>query len=264
MARGPTGGAAAGLLREMYGGSLPRVATQLLRDHAQARSASAPAPSGKSTWPARSNSLAPRPENRRVEVKAPRVGCGYNSDLLSRPPRLPLGKKSQAQILVETSDYERIVAAPVAGRDNEAIKRRLQDRLAYDAQAALPGLRALPAPAPAPRPSRHVTFANRPYSSDRAGTPQPQRTGLTAEQERLASEIVLGVRDRQQELESVESSIQDCSEQVGLSGDSTERRRLLRLQMGRASKRRLELQTAIRSDVQDLQQILDSAPIALG
>jgi len=257
-----TGGYAAGVLREMYGGSLPRAASQLLRDHAKARSSSAPAPHAK-PW---TTGLSERPTAKRsAVVQVPRVGQGAAAagPTAPRPPRIP-ARKSLAQILDETSNYDRTDKPDILplGRDNDEMKWQLQNKLAFNFGTALPHLGGpshLPGEAtskPSQPTMRRVTFASLPPSRDGP----PTKSGLTPEQERLASNLVTGVQERQQELDRVEESLAKCVSRVEVAGLGTEQRRIVRAEMASHSQKRLELKSAIRKDVLDLEKLMDLAP----
>jgi len=255
---------AADVIREMYGGSLPHEATRLLRAHgaAQARSSSAPV---VQKW---STGLSDRPqERRRVDLKVPRVGQRKNAGG-GLPPSVPgTGKKPLAQILLDTSNYERQEDPQPRGRDYEEEKRRHQDRCAFGFGNALPTVmeprslagrpRQPPKPLPTKRHKLHVTFAASLPASREAS---PRRSGLTAEQEQMAAEIVDGVRARQQELETVEQVLAGSTVQAEEVGKGTDARRRLLRQMEGQSKRRLELKNAIAKDIGDLEKLMDLSP----
>jgi len=265
-----SGGYVASVVREMYGSSLPRAAQQLLRDHARTRSSSAPAKGGTGTW---STGLSERGAARKVDVKIPKVGQrkGAGPPL---PPRAPPSKKPLAQILVDTGGYDQRQDLPVpSGRDALVEKRRLQDQNAFGFGGALPTTKASAgyvASMPAvssdrkSRGGRHVSFAQ-----DRSGSLPPSRdgisnnTGLTTEQERMAVDIVEGVRSRQRELDGVDQVLSSLVERAEVPRQDHGLRNAVKKEMVTASKRRLEFKNAIQRDMHDLEHLFDLAPADL-
>lgn len=256
---GTSGGYAATVLREMYGGSLPRAATQLLRDHAKIRSSSAPPTRSERVW---STGLADRKPTRRVDLRVPRVGQG-KQESLARPPKLPTtGRKPLSHILLETSNYERELEIPfVHGRDcSEGEKRKLQNQYAYNFGTALPttGVSDAAAAALAARqPRRRVSFECGSLPASREVS--PRKSGLPPAQEKIAVEIVEGVRERQRELAGIDESLAGLVKRSEMPTESRQRT-AVRKEMVAASKRRLELKNAIQSDMQDLDKLFDLAP----
>lgn len=227
----PTSGYAATVIRELYGGSLPRAAEQLLRDHSKTRSSSAPP-----TAPTWSTSLGERSERRQVEIRVPKVGTKSSSE--ARPPRMPM-RRPLSQILQDTGNYDLQSQAPAArGRDNAEEKRRLQDRRGQNFGGALL----------AAGPSEWLS----------AEVP-PARASASAltKDEKLAEGIVRSVQERQRELEAIEENLAKCTELAELPGEGAERRRLIRKQMINASQKRMELKSAIARDVKDLALLMD-------
>mmetsp|Transcript_82986 Transcript_82986/g.257748 ORF Transcript_82986/g.257748 Transcript_82986/m.257748 type:complete len:259 (+) Transcript_82986:126-902(+) len=245
------------VLRQMYGGSLPREAAQLLRAHGSSKGRSSSAPPQK--W---STGLSERPrERRRVDLRVPRVGARKSGDP-GRPPSLPgTGKKPLSHILLETCNYERQdEMQPSSGRDYDEDKRRHQDRCAYGFGSALPTVmepRSLAQGSGAGRAKPRVTFATS-LPPSREGS--PRRLGLTSEQERLAAEIVDGVRERQRELDHVEVALADCTVHAETPGEGVNARRRVLKEMEGQSKRRLELKNAIARDIKDLEKLMDLTP----
>lgn len=245
MSAAVSGDYVAGVLRDMYGGgALPRAATQLLRDHSKARSSSAP--------PARSWSASVsenRPGRKRVDLKVPRVGRGRGagSEVQALPPRMP-GRRSHAAIVKETSNYVRLDERPQQlGRDNDAERQWLADQRYFGAAM---GRRAA---SEAPASARRVSFESVPSGAE----PAPRRAGLDGEQERLAAEIVAGVRERQRELDGVERDLASYAARAEEPGVGYERRAAARKQLDSANKVRLELRNAISRDVADLGTLMD-------
>jgi len=276
------GGYAGEVLREMYGGSLPRAASELLQAHVQARSSSAPplAGSGRVSPGGSSNGspngvwntgLAARGQRKKVDISIPKVG--KNKDLCrSLPPRAPAGRKTQDQILAETENYRRQdyqAELLPAARDRAQETRLLQDRCAYNLGNALPttaaplGVSTLAAPAKQIK-RRVVTFAD--GSGRRAESAEPalfRRTGIRggaglASEQDLAEDIIRGVQEKQQELESVEGSLATLGTRAEASGEGIERRRLIRKQMVGQSQQQQELKSAIARDMKDLEKLLAS------
>lgn len=276
------GGYAASVMREMYGGSLPRAATQLLRDHAAAsarRSTSAP-PSTKVF----STSLNERPVQRRkgfertaavgCEGLVPKVGPGAAKALAesacAKPPRIPVSRRTLGQILQETSNYKCPEAVSTHGRDTAAEKKLLQDRSEFSIGGAhvLPGA-AIPTASGAPvyldrrvERRKRVSFSGS-LPPSREGSPRNgTRPGMSSEMERMAGEIVQGVRERQRELDGVETSLVGLAQCAEAPTEATERRRVVRKEMASASQRRLELKSAINRDIKDLETLMDVSPDA--
>lgn len=255
---------AAGVLQEMYGDALPHVARQLLRTHNKTRSLSEPAARRQAQWSTGSSERrAPR---RRVELKVPRVGARKAPDTdeaPNRPPGLPT-RKPLAQILQETSGYEkRGTLPPPARRDMSVEKRQLQDRNAFGFGSALPNTHAptglsAEATAVSGKPRRRVVFSSLPPS--REGS--PSRREIPKPQEAIAAEIVESVRERQRELDLVEEQLSHHVVRAEApAGQVLEGRRALRSEMAKASQRRLELKNAISKDVKDLETLLDCTPV---
>lgn len=242
----------------MYGGSLPRAATQLLKDHAKSRSSSAP--------PARdrvfATGLAERGSARQDHVRVPRVGQQKSSGS-ARPPRAPPSKKPLSQILLDTGNYEREQEQPQQrGRESgEVQKRRLQNKNAFEFGSALPttgiteaGAAALAA---AEQRRRRVSF-----SPDCSSLPStPEFSGLSAENDKLATDIIEGVRARQRELAGVDNSLAGYVHQAegpaAAGSQGAGGRSGVRKEMVNASKRRLELKNAISRDMQDLEKLFE-------
>lgn len=255
-AGGSNSGYAANVLKEMYGGNLPRAAKQLLADHAKSRSTSAPAK--PSRWLG-STGEVPR-QRKSVDLRVPRVGRGGGLAGAARPPPMPSsGKKPLAHILAQTENYKRQDEQLALGRDYSVEKQRHQDKCAYGFGSALPTTHA-PAGYVPPPVRRRVTFHSLPAS--REGSPRAGHgsSGLTDEQTRMAEEIVQSVRQRQIELDSVEQSLEQYTGQADQSSQSADRRRSIMKEMANVSKRRLELKNAMQRDVQDLEKLIDLAP----
>lgn len=258
----PPGGGdfAASVMREMYGGSLPRAATQLLKDHAKARSSSAPAARDRAVF---STGLVERGKARQDSVKVPKVGqkngmaSGY-----ARPPQMPsTGKKMLDQILLDNSNYDYQQEKPVAhGRDcSDAQKNRLQDQYAFNFGTALPTT-GVPDGYIEPATRRRVSFAAGSGSAPGSRATTPQKSGLSAEQDRMAADIIEGVRRRQTELAAVDQSLAGYVQRSEQPSEGRNLRQGLRKEMVGASKQRLELKNAIARDMQDLDKLFDLAP----
>lgn len=253
---------AASVLRDMYGGSLPRAASQLLADHAKARSVSLPPPGRRREF---TTGLAEIQDKKRTVVRVPRVGQKKTQESQaapSRPPKLPV-RKSHMLILAETSNYERVDdhIAP-SGPDCAEQKWHLQNKNAFGFGSALPTTGAPVRRSPhssaslSPTSKRTVRFAS--ALPSRGAT--PPRAGPANEQERLVADIAGSVRERQRELEDVEKTLVELTERAEAPAERQERRRVVRCGMVEASKRRLELKNAIRKDVEDLERLLDLSP----
>jgi len=192
-----------------------------------------------------------------------------------------MGRKSQAQILLDTDNYQGNPDdwAPLPrGVDRAEETRRLQDRCAYNLGSALPTtaapLGAEPSRSSQPaRLRRRVTFAGLPEARPGSGAggssslpPLAGRREAGAAQgggsteEALAQDIVQSVRDKQRDLASVEEALAGLSMRSERVGEGAEKRRLLQKQLASESKRRLEIKNSIARDVQDLEQLLDCAP----
>eukprot|EP00931_Biecheleriopsis_adriatica_P117760 TRINITY_DN93245_c0_g1_i1.p1 TRINITY_DN93245_c0_g1~~TRINITY_DN93245_c0_g1_i1.p1 ORF type:complete len:272 (-),score=59.35 TRINITY_DN93245_c0_g1_i1:87-863(-) len=245
-------GYVASVLNEMYGGSLPRAASQLLRDQAKKRSSSAP----PQRWLGGSGDL---PKQRRhVKLEVPRVGRGGGAMAAKPPPMPTFSRRPLAQILADTGNYKRQDEPAELKRDYSSEKTRLQDRYAFNFGSALPNSGAppgMPQPSQSSDSRRRVTFHSLPPS--REGSPRTGTSGLTTEQERMAADIVQGVRARQKELENVEEALVNCSSKAESSGQTVDRRRVLMKEMASASKKRLELRNAIDKDIKDLEKLVD-------
>lgn len=253
-AGGSNSGYAANVLKEMYGGNLPRAAKQLLADHAKSRSSSAPAK--PSRWLG-STGKVPR-QRKSVDLRVPRVGRG--SGLPARPPPMPSsGKKTMAHILADTENYKRQDEQRALSRDYSVEKLRHQDKCAYGFGSALPNTHAPAGYAP-PAVKRRVTFHSLPASRECSPRAGHGSSRLTDEQTRMAEEIVQSVRQRQIELDSVEESLAQNAGQADKSAQSADRRRSVMKEMASVSKRRLELKNAMQRDVQDLEKLIDLAP----
>lgn len=264
MAGSGSGGYAARVMKEMYGGSLPRAATQLLRDHARIRSSSAPARSTDKVW---ATGMGERGKARQIDLRVPRVGQ-KKEEGLARPPKLPTtGRRGLSHILKETSNYEREQERPVVhGRDcSDAEKQRLQNQYAFDFGSALPttGISgAVAASLEASELDRRRRQRGVSFSPDcaRGQSPlMPPTSGLSAEQERIAVDIVEGVRARQRELDGVDQSLAGFVQRTETRGEAALRPNLRKEMVG-ASKKRLELKNAISRDMQDLDKLFDLAP----
>lgn len=254
----PADSYAEGVLREMYGGSLPREACKLLQRHHAAcgRSNSAPA-RGRSGAPSWSTGLGTRSAPRKcVDLKVPRVGQQRGSGEAPLPPRLP-SRKTHSQIVVETQGYDPRLVEPVTGprgRDLGAEKRRLQDQHTYGGGSVLPSAGMMPgidiASASCHSARRRVAAS----CSPRVGKLQ----SLAADADSLAADIVQCVRERQGELETVESKLANLAERAEAPAGQipADARRRLRAQVAAVNHERLELQSAIRRDVHDLDRVL--------
>lgn len=258
----------------MYGGSLPRAASQLLRDHVQARSSSAPPMVGSGGMGGSSSSgkvwstgLAARGERKHVDLRIPKVGQKKEAQCL--PPRPPIGRKTQEQIILETENYRKqeAPALPLA-RDRAKETRLLQDKCAYNLGSALPttvappGVSAKTAPSE-PTTRRNVSFASGAERRYGSADPSPRGTsGLTAEQESMADDIIRGVHQRQSDLDDVEQKFVHLTSRAEAVGEGTDQRRVVRKQLAGVSQKRLELKSAIERDMQDLGKLLDCAPSA--
>eukprot|EP00927_Polykrikos_kofoidii_P062320 TRINITY_DN57125_c0_g1_i1.p1 TRINITY_DN57125_c0_g1~~TRINITY_DN57125_c0_g1_i1.p1 ORF type:complete len:300 (+),score=56.81 TRINITY_DN57125_c0_g1_i1:116-1015(+) len=271
----PPGNYAASVLKDMYGESLPRAAQKLLKDHAQTRSSSAPPPKSWSlSMTGGGLTEQTKQPRKRVDLKVPRVGRdgGKSTDAsmvsLGAPPRPPMlpRRKTLAQIRDETSNFRRDEKPPPAACDGSAQKARLQDMNAFGFGSALPNTHAPPGMPAAPKgvvnssagskPRRRVIFSSS-LPPSRVGSPNAGACGLTEANESLASEIVLSVKERQRELGKVEDEL---SELVKRAEEPTPARRQLQKQMADADKRRREIQSSIRRDVQDLEKLVDLTP----
>lgn len=254
---GGNSGYAANVLKEMYGGNLPRAAKQLLADHAKSRSTSAPAKASR--W---LGSTGEVPKQRKsVDLRVPRMGRDRGLAGATRPPPMPSsGKKSLAHIVADTENYKRQDEQPAIGRDYSIEKQRHQDKCAFGFGSALPNTHAPAGYVPPAPPRRRVTFHSLPAS--REGSPRAGNSscGLTDEQTRMAEEIVKSVRQRQMELDSVEESLALYTDQADKSSQSADRRKSVMKGMASVSKRRLELKNAMHRDVQDLEKLMDLAP----
>mmetsp|Transcript_40349 Transcript_40349/g.72680 ORF Transcript_40349/g.72680 Transcript_40349/m.72680 type:complete len:269 (-) Transcript_40349:55-861(-) len=266
MAANGGGGYAAGVLREMYGNSLPRAAQQLLQDHAKSRSSSEPPLRAKVF----STAMFEHRASKKVDLKVPRVGQRKTQDTegVAKPPKMPT-RRPLAQILLETSNYERqLEPPPLRGRDcGDAEKWRLQDQYSFGFGSALPTT-SVPPGMPAPSASSPSRAKGRSLSLQRSGARRVSfdgreaaelKTGLTNEQESLATDIIHGVRDRQRELDTVEQALADLTTRSEARGEGGARS-LIRKEMIGASKRRLEIRNAIQRDVQDLEKLFDCSP----
>eukprot|EP00930_Biecheleria_cincta_P100116 TRINITY_DN91724_c0_g1_i1.p1 TRINITY_DN91724_c0_g1~~TRINITY_DN91724_c0_g1_i1.p1 ORF type:complete len:264 (-),score=57.98 TRINITY_DN91724_c0_g1_i1:206-997(-) len=254
---GGNSGYAANVLKEMYGGNLPRAAKQLLADHAKSRSTSAPAK--PSRWLGATGEVVK--QRKSVDLRVPRVGRGGGLAGLMRPPPMPSsGKKPLAHILAETENYKRQDEQLAIGRDYSVEKQRHQDKCAYGFGSALPTTHAPAGYVPPAPPRRRVTFHSLPAS--REGSPRAGHgsSGLTDEQSRMAEEIVQSVRQRQMELDAVEESLARYTDQAEKSSQSSDRRKYVMKEMANVSRRRLELKNAMHRDVQDLEKLIDLAP----
>jgi len=262
-ARQAGGGYAASIMKEMYGERLPRAATQLLRDHARTRSSSAPAPRLDTVF---STGMAERRARHVVDLKVPRVGQKKACMMpgAGRPPVLP-GRRHLSQILLETSNYEHQQDAPAMhGRDcGDLEKHRLQNQYAFGFGSALPttelsGVAASAFAAAEASASRRVNFASGSLPSSRDVS--PHKSGLSQAHERMAVDIVEGVRERQRELEGIDQSLANFVQRSENPGEKPCVRTNIRKEMVASSKRRLELKNAINRDMQDLDKLLDLAP----
>eukprot|EP00928_Gymnodinium_smaydae_P026581 TRINITY_DN20828_c0_g1_i1.p1 TRINITY_DN20828_c0_g1~~TRINITY_DN20828_c0_g1_i1.p1 ORF type:complete len:326 (-),score=73.60 TRINITY_DN20828_c0_g1_i1:73-960(-) len=267
----------ASVLRDMYGSSLPRAAAEMLRDQ-RARSSSAPAA------PSFCTGLGERadPKRARPKVAVPRVGNAARQPVFDgRPPLLPgFGKKMQPQILQETGNYAVTAGGyPVQrpARDAEAEKLRLQEPWLFAGGAAGRGRAGGPADtdddgyggATSSRPRRNVRFSSapppgvscsdgiRPRCGEAGGY---EGSGLDPQQEALAAEIVSGVRDRQRQLDTVESQIVELTRRAEEAGAPPHARRLLRKQLVEQTQSRNELSSGIRRDLSDLGKLLELEP----
>mmetsp|Transcript_42663 Transcript_42663/g.117700 ORF Transcript_42663/g.117700 Transcript_42663/m.117700 type:complete len:257 (+) Transcript_42663:65-835(+) len=241
-------GYASSVLNEMYGGKLPAAAARLLRDHSQARSASAPP---RRTQQAFTTSMAERRPRKCIDLKVPRVGQKGQGHAISLPPKIP-HRKQLSQILVETSNYERYDEPTAPGRSREKAKADLQHMFQFGTLAPCPSQEA------ASSRTRRVGFRSLPPNRD--GSRPQGDSGFTKEQEDMAAEIVSGVRARQRELQAVEASLEELTTRAEQAGEGVALRRLVRRDMTDASKQRLELQSAIKRDLQDLEKLMDCAP----
>mmetsp|Transcript_50788 Transcript_50788/g.91230 ORF Transcript_50788/g.91230 Transcript_50788/m.91230 type:complete len:265 (+) Transcript_50788:52-846(+) len=256
---GSSGGYAEHVLKDMYGGSLPRAAKQLLQEHAKNRSSSAPAIGAQKRWLG-SQGYEPK-QRRHVELKVPRVGRGQ-AGVSQLPPTLPAAsRRPLARILADTSNYNRKDEFVERGKDLSEEKRRHQDRCAYNFGGALPTSHAPPGMPQAGgdlAPRRRVTFHSLPAS--REGSPRGGVSGLTAEQEQMAADIIQSVKERQAALNVAEEALQGCADRAEGPGLSAERRRLVMKEMASASHQRTQLRSEINQNIKDLEKLMDCAP----
>jgi len=253
-------GYVASVLGDMYGKSLPRAAQQLLKEHTRLRSSSAPPKAWATTGIAED-----KPRRRVVDLKVPRVGRGGAADTgyCARPPRptnLPK-RKSHAEIVNETNGYERQDLKTVLDprKDGAHQKQMLQDVNSFQFGSALPNTHAPPGMSPMAKPRRRVAFTNS-CPASREGSPRGQKSGMSVEQESMASEIVRSVRERQQDLDKVDQVLQGFVSNVEGSAVTGGRRQEVHKKMANASKQRLELKSAIQRDLQDLDKLMELAP----
>merc|ERR1712146_72024 len=107
---------------------------------------------------------------------------------------------------------------------------------------------------------RRVSFAAGCGSLPTSREASPQKSGLSPAHERIAVDIVEGVRARQRELDGIDESLANFVQRSEMPGEKSGARVGIRKEMVGASKRRLELKNAIQRDMQDLEKLLELAP----
>eukprot|EP00434_Breviolum_minutum_P005969 symbB.v1.2.005263.t1/scaffold286.1/size306100/2 len=223
------------VLKDMYGSSMPNAAARLMRDHAKAQQAKARVQPRWTSGHGHAGHAAP-PLVKHVDLKIPRVGRQHlGASSIEQPPRLT--RRPFASIRVMTNDYQRQDDPIDPGRDGTLEKRRLQDRHAYGFGNALPTSKA---------PPGHW------MPEEAIVKPQVKMDHARgkSQQETLATDIVTSVKERQEELATVEESLKKMER--GPVWRHREAAKITSLQ-----KRKVELRNGIARDVKDLETFID-------